>query len=186
MEVLYVLFTILCIYIIVVSSIALSDTETYTKEDKDIKEEAKTLLATGVIGLILTVIGLAGIVKENKCIVIVVLVLTIVGVMTNFATNDYGAAAWNILCAALTACNQNTLTFVKIVMEVLYVLFTILCICVIVMSSITLYYIETGTKGDLNNVGDIINDGFKVLVIGGMSLFSSEIFRQQHNITMEQ
>ncbi|CAG2111526.1 unnamed protein product [Medioppia subpectinata] len=93
MEVLYVLFTILCIYIIVVSSITLSDTETYTKEDKDIKEEAKTLLATGVIGLILTVIGLAGIIKENKCIVIVLLVLTIIGIMSNFATNDYVATA---------------------------------------------------------------------------------------------
>ncbi|CAG2120380.1 unnamed protein product [Medioppia subpectinata] len=62
----------------------------------------KYLMASGVVGLVITVIGLVGIIKENICIVIVLLVLTFLGVISNLVTREYGAAAWGIVCGTVT------------------------------------------------------------------------------------
>ncbi|CAG2113283.1 unnamed protein product [Medioppia subpectinata] len=84
LEVLYVLAIIGCIITIVLCGIALSVSDDSLAEHDLDKEQV-------------------GIIKEHKVIVIVLLVLTIIGIIANFVTKEFGLGAWGVVCAMLTA-----------------------------------------------------------------------------------
>ncbi|CAG2102921.1 unnamed protein product [Medioppia subpectinata] len=103
LEVLYVLAIIGCIITIVLCGIALSVSDDSLKEHDLDKEQVVAVLIIVVLWLVLSVIGLVGIIKEHKIIVMVLLVLTIIGIIANFVTKEFGLGAWGVVCAMLTA-----------------------------------------------------------------------------------
>ncbi|CAG2101583.1 unnamed protein product [Medioppia subpectinata] len=103
LEVLYVLAIIGCIFLIVVCGIALAASDKDRQENNINKDQVTAALVIAALGLVISIVGLVGIVKENKCIVIVLLVLVVIGIISNFVYKEFGSALWGIVCAVLTA-----------------------------------------------------------------------------------
>ncbi|CAG2106742.1 unnamed protein product [Medioppia subpectinata] len=109
LEVLYVLAIIGCIITIVLCGIALSLIDDNFQQDNLTKEHVIAVLIIVVLWLVVSLIGLVGIIKEHKVIVIVLLVFTIVGIIANFVTKEYGLGSWGVVCAMLTVLVGTTI-----------------------------------------------------------------------------
>ncbi|CAG2117630.1 unnamed protein product, partial [Medioppia subpectinata] len=67
LEVLYVLAIIGCIFLIVVCGIALGASDKDRQENNINKDQVTAALVIAALGLVISIVGLVGIVKENKC-----------------------------------------------------------------------------------------------------------------------
>jgi hypothetical protein len=63
-------------------------------------------LTTAIIifafSLVFAIIGLIGVIKENKCIVITITVFSAIGVITHFVKGDFGSAIVSLAITVLT------------------------------------------------------------------------------------
>ncbi|CAG2101582.1 unnamed protein product [Medioppia subpectinata] len=94
---------IYCIYIIVVWGMALGGNETGPDANTVDKQKVTIGLVITVVGLLVGIIGLVGVIRESKCIVIMLLVVTIAAIIANFAMVMFVSAVWGIVVAAVTA-----------------------------------------------------------------------------------
>ncbi|CAG2164133.1 unnamed protein product [Oppiella nova] len=97
LEVLYILSIIGCVFIIVVLSLGLTQ-----KEQKVDNHTLTVGLIAGVFGLLISVVGLVGIIKEIKWIVTTLLVLQIIGFTMNLTTGEVRSGLYGIVTSILT------------------------------------------------------------------------------------
>ncbi|CAG2177926.1 unnamed protein product [Oppiella nova] len=98
LEVLYILGIIGCVFLIVILALGLA------QKDPDINKDINKNHALGgaVIALLITVVGLVGIIKEIKWIVTTLLVLQIIGIILNLTTGQVTSGLYGILTSILT------------------------------------------------------------------------------------
>ncbi len=61
-----------------------------------------TAIIIFAFSLVFAIIGLIGVIKENKCIVITITVLSAIGVIAHFVKGDFGSAIVSLAITVLT------------------------------------------------------------------------------------